>query len=358
MKLVELPHKVCGMTCMVNGLEDLYEARTGVRLPDWLLFYVSGMAGFTYLKFKHSPAPRLVGWGTTPKYQYKTLEGIVGFTWSAVEGRSFSFAFERARQHVDQGSPVILGAVDMYHLAYYGQFYHQHHIPIHYVLMVGYDDEREVVLVHDCDRPDVQEIPYADLQLAWDVDVPGLSKKNTLFVFEFGDAVADVETIVGEGLRAKAAIMLDPPTSMFGVKGMHKLARELPGWPDELDEAHLDASLRWLAEYTRTPPQVPNRLAGLDAPESHDGGRNGFAGLLDRLAGDYGTPAWAEAADLLRESGRALQALTDAVVDVILGERDSLQPAAGWVAQVADLEERAYRLITCCAHRRRTTSDQ
>jgi hypothetical protein len=345
MKLIGLPHKVCGMTCMVNGLEDLYQARTGHRLPDWLLFYASGMAGFSYLRFKRSPVPRLVGWGTIPRYQYKTLEGIVGFGWSTLEGRSFGFAFARAKEYVDQGTPVILGAVDMYHLHYYKEFYHHHHVPIHYVLMVGYDDEREVVLVHDCDRPDVQEIPYADLQLAWDVDVPGLSKKNTLFAFEFGDHVGNVETIVREGLRNKADTMLDPPTSMFGVKGMRKLARELPGWPDELDEVHLDASLRWLAEYTGTPPQAPNRLTGLDAPDKHDGGREGFGRLLDRLAEDYGEAAWAEAADLFRQSGQGLAALTDAVVDVILGERDSLQPAADWVSRVADLEEQAYGLV-------------
>jgi hypothetical protein len=344
-KLIKLPHKVCGMTCMVNGLEDLYEARTGDRLPDWLLFYVSGMAGFSYLRFKRSPVPRLVGWGTVPRYQYKALEGIVGFEWSTVEDRSFRFAFGRAKQFVDEGRPVILGAVDMYHLAYYPKLYHQYHVPIHYVLMVGYDDEREVVLVHDCDRPDVQEIPYADLQPAWDVDVPGLSKKNTLFTFQFGDAVADVGTIVREGLGSKTATMLDPPTSMFGIKGMRKLARELRGWPDELDAAHLDASLRWLAEYTGTPPQAPNRLTGYDAPDKHDGGREGFADLLSRLAGEYATPAWAEAADLFRESGQGLEALTDAVVDVILGERGSLQPAADWVTKVADLEEQAYGLV-------------
>ena len=60
MRLIELPHKVCGMTCMINGQEDLYEHRTGTRLPDWLLFYVSGMP----------PAPpnRLTGYETPDKH--------------------------------------------------------------------------------------------------------------------------------------------------------------------------------------------------------------------------------------------------------------------------------------------------
>jgi len=52
-KLIELPHKVCGVTCMINGLEDLYEQKTGIRLPDWLLLHLSGLLGFVYIKAIH-----------------------------------------------------------------------------------------------------------------------------------------------------------------------------------------------------------------------------------------------------------------------------------------------------------------
>jgi hypothetical protein len=344
MTRIELPHKVCGKTCMVNGLEDLYEWKTGERLPDWLLFYVSGMAGFVYLKVNRSPIPRLVGWGTVPKSQYKTLAPIVGFEWSILEGRSFSFALQRAKEHIDRGTPVILGAIDMYHLPYYDQFYHKTHVPLHYVLMVGYDDERELVLVHDCDRAEIQEIPYTDLELAWDIHVPGMSKKNTFLVFEFDDRVADAATIVHEGMLHKAKHMLEPPTAMFGVKGMRKLARELPRWPEELSADSLDTCLRNLVEYTGFPPAPPNRLTGCDEPDNHTAGRDGFADLLARLAGDYDRPAWAEAASLFEQSGAALEDVTDAVVDVILGRSDTLEPAAELVAHIADLEEQAYRL--------------
>ena len=92
--------------------------------------------------------------------------------------------------------------------------------------MVGYDEEGQAVLVHDCDRAEVQVILYDDLQRAWDVNVPGLSKRNTLFTFEFAAQVADVATVVYQGLRKKAELMLAPPVSMFGIKGMRKLARE------------------------------------------------------------------------------------------------------------------------------------
>jgi hypothetical protein len=132
---------------------------------------------------------------------------------------------------------------------------------------------------------------------------------------------------------------------MFGIKGMRKLAHELPHWSQELDADLLDTCLRTLVEYTGFPPALPNRITGYDAPDNHAAGRDGFADLLGRLAGDYDRPPWAEAASLFDQSGEALVELTDAVVDVILGQSDTLEPVVELVVTIADLEEHAYRLV-------------
>ncbi len=352
MKLIELPHKVCGMSCMINGLEDLYEQKTGVRLPDWLLLYLSGMAGFVYIKNKNAPTPRMVFWGSQiAKYQYEALADVVGFEWQMVANRSFPFTLKRVKESIDQDTPAILGVVDMYHLPYYEKFYHKIHVPIHHVLMVGYDDAHEAVLVQDCDRVEVQAIPYADLELAWNVNIPGLGKKNTFYTFAFDDRIADVETIAREGLRKRAIAMLEPPASMFGIKGMRKLVRELPRWPEELDPEQLDISLRHLVEFTGAPPIPPLRLMGgvgemdMDVPENHAAGRDIFAGLLRQLSEEYEMPAWAETAALFEQSGQVLESLTDIVVDHILGERNALEPASELLSETADLEEQAFGMI-------------
>jgi len=328
---------------MINGVEDLYEQKTGVRLPERLLFYLSGMAGFVYIRNRNAPTPRMVFWGMqVAKYQYAALADVVGFTWQMVENRSFPFTLARAKEAVDHGIPPLLGALDMYHLPYYEKFYHNFHIPIHHVLMAGYDDDRQAVLVLDCDRPDVQTIPYTDLAPAWDVTIPGMGKKNTFYTFTFDDQVADVETITRKGLAKQAAAMLDAPVSMLGLKGMRKLARELPAWPEELSAEQLDISLRHLTEFTGFPPVLPPRLIGFGAPDNHAGGRDVFADLLRRLADMYGTPAWAEAAALFERSGEKLVALTDTVVDYLLKQTDTLNPAASRLAEIADLEETAW----------------
>lgn len=345
-KLITLPHRVCGLTCMINGVEDLYEQKTGVRLPERMLFFLSGMAGFVYVKNRNAPTPRMVFWGMqVAKYQYAALADVVGFTWQMVENRSFAFTLDRAKDAVDQGTPPLLGALDMYHLPYYEKFYHNFHIPIHHVLMVGYDDDREAVLVLDCDRPDVQSVPYTDLEAAWDVTIPGMGKKNTFYTFTFDDQVADVETIARKGLAKQAAAMLNAPVSMLGLKGMRKLARELPAWPRELSADQLDISLRHLVEFTGYPPIPPNRLTGYEAPDNHAAGRDVFAGLLRHLAEAHAMPAWAEAAAIFERSGQKLVSLTDTVVDYLLGQGEMLETASALLTEIANLEESGFRTI-------------
>ena len=101
---------------------------------------------------------------------------------TAIEGRSFRFSWEKACEAVDAGTPPVLGPLDMYYLPFYEVLYHTRHIPIHYVLLVGYDEDR--AYVHDTDLPAVQEIPLQELEPAWDVNVPGLGKRNRLVILD------------------------------------------------------------------------------------------------------------------------------------------------------------------------------
>ncbi len=44
MKRLELPHRMADYLCPVNGLCDVYEWKTGKRIPEELIFYAK--AGF------------------------------------------------------------------------------------------------------------------------------------------------------------------------------------------------------------------------------------------------------------------------------------------------------------------------
>ena len=162
-KLHTLPHRVCESTCYVNGLEDIL-AWNGADYIDYLLSVVGGMAGFTYLRFRRADPPCMVYWGANPKYLMKDLARIIGFEETLIEGRSFRFTFRRLKDFIDQRQPVVAGALDMYYLHYYPELYREQHVPIHYVLVVGYDDEEQVVFVHDCSHRNVQKIPYDEFE--------------------------------------------------------------------------------------------------------------------------------------------------------------------------------------------------
>jgi hypothetical protein len=106
----------------------------------------------------------------------------------------------------------------MFHLPYYEKFYHKIHVPIHHVLMIGYDDEKQLIYVLDCDRSNSQCIPFTDLERAWNINIPGLGKKNTFYTFELNNVVADVESIARNGLHKRARGMLNAPVSMLGLE--------------------------------------------------------------------------------------------------------------------------------------------
>ena len=56
-------------------------------------------------------------------------------------------------------------------------------------------------------------------------------------------------------------------------------------------------------------------------------------------------PAWEEAATIFERSGQKLAALTDTVVDYLLGRGETLETASALLTEIADLEESAFRVI-------------
>lgn len=54
----------------------------------------------------------------------------------------------------------------MFHLPYLEKLYHREHIPFHYILMVGYDEEQACIYLHDCGRRELQTLSYDELSKA------------------------------------------------------------------------------------------------------------------------------------------------------------------------------------------------
>ena len=325
-KLIRLPHEVHESTCYVNGLFDILAWR-GARYDYFLLPLVGGMASFAYLKFKSASPPCMVYWGNCPKYLMRDLSSVIGFTQLVSEGKSFKKEFPKMKEYLDNNQPVMVGALDMYYLHYYPELYRKEHVPIHYLLMVGYDDDKKVVYVHDCGVVGIQEIPYHDFERSLDVNVPGLSKKNSYRVFTLPKTLISERELAEKGFTHKAEHMLKPPVSLFGIPAMSKLAKEITGWSDKECFKHM------VAYAGLTPPFVSDDLSHNDAMRLEQ------ARVLNELGVKYDKKSWVDASRLFKKSAEFIIRLCGEAIKFDGGA------CAKSLAEIARMEENAYNLL-------------
>lgn len=350
---IGLPHKVADYACPINGFEDQYEWKTGRRLPGYFLMDLSSI-GFIYIRQKRAPAPRMVFWGNgMGRAQHEFLSDLIGYRYTCQEGKSFKTAWQTAKSSLAEGTPVIIGLLDMYHLPYYPKFYHRVHIPQHFVLLVGYDESREVALVQDNGLSEIQSVPLEDLRLAWNVNNPGQGKPNTLYILHFDEKITDLPEIVENGLKKRANLFLNPSSGMMGWRGMQRAQTDFSRWADELNETQWRESLRSLATFTcSVVPNLPQRLLPypLGYKDAHQAIRDRFAAELEGFSGVYDRPKWARAAGLLRASGEEIGALTDMAVNALLedtlsGSKAAFAGASEVMGRILSLECEAFALL-------------
>ncbi len=324
-KILSIPHRVCESTCYVNGLEDILEWQ-GQKYMNYLLSVLGGMGEFAYLKFKIANPPCMVYWGASPKYLMKDLQTIIGFKQVLSENKVFKNTLSKLKELIVKGQPVVAGALDMYYLHYYPEIYQRQHIPIHYVLAVGYDDKEQIAYVHDCSHEDVQKIHYAEFEKALNVNVPGMSKKNTIKAIVPPSMLPSELEIAKRGLNLRAQKMLHPPVKLFGIPAMRKLAKEIFEWKRRECFEHL-------ATYATRPPLPPKTF------EKSDGMRFWKAKVLKELGQKYKIDEWLKVSAMFQESGGLIIEICKAAM-----EQDK-EKISSILLKVADIEEEAYNIL-------------
>lgn len=314
--------------CPVNGIRDLIQWRTGENWSNEFVYGLGKGGGFAYLKFNTAKPPRQVYWGISGIQQHAYLAGLLNATYAVVENRSFKFTWNKACVAVESGVPPVLGPLDMFHLHYYEHIYHRRHIPIHYVLLVGFDEKCTQVL--DTDKDEIQIIPLAELEAALDVYVPGLGKRNRMVCFDIPRVIPPVEVLVRQSIADQCQVMLLPPVTMFGIPAMLKLASEIAKWPDELGKDTAKACLRQVREYLNTPPDL--RGDHLTA------GRDLYITFLLEAGAMTGLD-FSEAIAGLRESIKTIPSLADAI------HHNRLIEAAAHIQKIAKDERTAFGLL-------------
>ena len=325
-KLIRIPHEVHESTCYVNGLFDMLTWK-GAKYDYFLLPIIGGMASFAYLKFKMAKPPCTVYWGNNPKYLLQDLSEIIGFTQIISEGKSFKNEFPKIKIYLDNDEPVMVGALDMYYLHYYPELYKREHIPIHYLLVTGYDDEKQVVYVHDCSFDGLQQIPFVEFEASLNVNVPGMSRKNTYRIFGLPQKMPSELEVAEKGLAYKAGRMLKPPVSMLGIPAMRKLAKEITTWEDQ------DCYNHMVAYAGLTPPLIAEDLS------HNDGLRFEQARVLKALGQKYHNTEWSKASNLFTKSGKLIIKLCEKALD------HEGSACSELLDRIAGIEEEAYRYL-------------
>ena len=116
--MIKIPHQMADYLCPVNGLCDIYEWKTGARIPEELLFFAR--PGFQMISQKRAVPPKMVFWGqgSIGKDQFNFWKDLVGYHIIAGEGKSYKSTAANIKLLVEQGIPVVLFGLDMYHLPY------------------------------------------------------------------------------------------------------------------------------------------------------------------------------------------------------------------------------------------------
>jgi hypothetical protein len=289
--------------------------------------------GFAYLRFGFADPPRQVYWGNASPKQHEYLAELFHAEYTEHENRSFKYTWKKTQQALEAGIPPILGPLDMFYLPYYQSLYHQRHIPIHYVLLVGKDEGKAYVL--DTELDEVQAVPIDELERAWEVNVPGLGKRNRLVTLNIPEQIAPVEYLIRKSIRDECRVMLNPPVSMLGIPAMEKVSREITHWPAELGEDTAEHCLQQVREYLNSPPDIEgNHITA---------GRDLYITFLEQAA-DLASLDFSEAIHQLRLAMEVLPRIAKAI------QEKNLSAASACFTTIAEMEKKAYIVLMNCVN--------
>ncbi len=333
--------------CMWNGIEDLYMSVTKTKIPNQFFFAMSGFCSFVYLKTNKQDIKRMVWFNNgRTRQMYEFLAPIINFDYKFIEYNTPEKALIKLKKEIDSNNPVIIGALDMYYLEYYPKFYYKEHIPIHYVMAIGYDDNKELIYLYDGGKENLATLSYENLLLSWQAECPGISKPNTLCTIRINKPKAIID-IAKEALKAKAEAFINPKTSFLGHNEIKKLAKEIVSWEKELGKEEVKKVLLNMVKYFGSVPSIPNILLGSNQNDmvNFKCSRDKMSQVLIDLNNYFKDGKIIEASILFGESGHKFEVLSQLLICYILDKSNDLIEASKIILEIGNIEDKAFKLI-------------
>lgn len=347
-RLIEIKHHICDGCCMWSGIEDVYVTKRGEDVPEALFLALCGYGENVYLKFQNPARPVLFSvCDARTRKTYNKMKDMIGLQYKISEGRTLEYAFRSIRKEIDQGNPVILGPLDMYYLPYV-KMYHKHHIPMHYVMMVGYDDEKKCIFLYDCGREEIQELSYEELKNAWQIEKNVVGDKNGFIRFSLPDSLPGVYELVNRCLKRKAEEQLKKTPEFVGISSFRKIADDFPRWKKEMTEEAYRNALMGLVEHFGKVPKLPDRLLRVQSESgdiSYQGNCDRLGNVLIILGNQYKRNNWIEAGNLFMKSGEVFEEITSNITGYLCDGSETLEVIPKLFLTIGELEEKAYKLL-------------
>lgn len=347
-KLIEMKHHLSSGCCMCSGIEDVYANRTNQIIPEGFLLALGSFGETVFIKMNHADKPFMFSANDArPKTVYENLKDILT-DYKIIGGRTVEYAKKTIKQEIDAGHPVILGPLDMYYLPYLKMF-HTEHIPIHYVTMVGYDEEKDCVLIYDCDREHLIELPFADLELAWNIKKNGVGDKNGFIKIRLSDRLPDKYELACKCLLEKAERQFREKPYILGISAYEKIAKELPKWKKNFSEEEYKKAIISITEFMGRVPKIPNKITGIAEPEDipYQANYDRLAKIICELGQEYRQENWVKAADLFDQCGKNMEKIVACIIKYCCDGIDEMEEVPNLFLKNAELAGKAYHLIQC-----------
>lgn len=315
--------------CITGSVRRIYEAH-GVSLSEDMILGIGSGVGFSYWHFKGTD-PFLGGRANIERPGVEGLEKTVGRRTGVEVAVQRTSSAKKAQagllELLERDEPAMV-YVDMGFLPYLG-LPEDYHFGAHTIAVVGYDAEREVVLVGDRDDA-FHELTLEDLERARGSKHKPFPPAHARYDFTFVDPHAPNAHEVWESISDCVEGMLSPPIKNIGVAGIRKAAGQVRKWPDLMDDEALRRTCFTTSIFIDanggTGGGIFRYMYGRFLREAADiTGEQELAVMADDFAaaGDK----WEEIADTFRQAAES-QDIEDAVDD-----------AADQLTAIADVEQ-------------------
>jgi hypothetical protein len=227
--------------CVTGSMRHLY-VHNGHDISEEMLLGIGSGVSFIYWHFK-GQLPFIGGRGNVGRPNEEGMEKTAGRrTGVQVEMHTTSSA-RKARESLlamlDAGQPVMVQC-DMGFLPYFDFGGSEYHFGGHVVVICGCDPATDQVLVADREE-ELHPVAMEALAQARGSTCKPFPPRNLWYTFDFSQKRLPTADEVRQAIGEQARLMLEPPISNIGVKGIRKAAQQVPRWPESMGAEEL----RW-----------------------------------------------------------------------------------------------------------------